>query len=511
MRVVAPLAVGLALASPADAKPHRMSMMDNPPLPPVLLDAAAPDAASKLPKPQFVQMKLDHFNESDTQTWKQAYYVNDTFWVPGSDAPVFLCVGGEGPFLDGSAVVRSAHCNIAVEWLSEMKALMFALEHRYYGCHIPEGCPVNDPSDLRYLSSRQAVEDVAEFVRQQNKNYKLDSKNRWITWGGSYPGMLAGFSRLKHPELIHAAVASSAPVHAKLNMKEYQDWVSQAYAVEDNGVGGSPACRDAIRAGHKVLEDLLRGGQVARIETLLGLRKGELATKEMQAEILGNGIASFPSQGNDPACDQPGCNIARICKIMLDTSLGNELDRLLALRQKQLSQDLAAPVASRASAKSPGDSKAELPDFWFYQTCTEFGFYQTCEDNSSCLYVRGLVDLASFMDECKQWNITADQIAASIEATNKHYGGLRPTDEKGQLGSRVLWPNGEVDPWASLSVLSSPGPAQPTLWVPGASHHAWTHPSSAFDQASVIGARDKIRKQVRAFLAEAADPERILV
>ena len=30
--------------------------------------------------------------------------MNDSYWVPGSDAPVFLCVGGEGPPLDGTAV-----------------------------------------------------------------------------------------------------------------------------------------------------------------------------------------------------------------------------------------------------------------------------------------------------------------------------------------------------------------------------------------------------------------------
>ena len=41
--------------------------------------------------------------------WNQAYYVNDTFWVPGSDAPVFVCVGGEGPALTGAAVVEPDH------------------------------------------------------------------------------------------------------------------------------------------------------------------------------------------------------------------------------------------------------------------------------------------------------------------------------------------------------------------------------------------------------------------
>ena len=83
--------------------------------------------------------------------------MNDTFWVPGSDAPVFLCVGGEGPPLDGSVLVSSPHCNDAVEWLPETKALMLAVEHRYYGCHNASACPysADDAHPLQWLSSHQ--------------------------------------------------------------------------------------------------------------------------------------------------------------------------------------------------------------------------------------------------------------------------------------------------------------------------------------------------------------------
>lgn len=47
--------------------------------------------------------------------------MNDTFWQQGSGAPIFLCVGGEGPALDASAVQNSVHCSIAVEWLQKTK------------------------------------------------------------------------------------------------------------------------------------------------------------------------------------------------------------------------------------------------------------------------------------------------------------------------------------------------------------------------------------------------------
>jgi hypothetical protein len=38
--------------------------------------------------------------------------------------------------MDGTAVIASPHCNIAVEHLQATKAIMFAVEHRYYGCTV---------------------------------------------------------------------------------------------------------------------------------------------------------------------------------------------------------------------------------------------------------------------------------------------------------------------------------------------------------------------------------------
>ena len=62
--------------------------------------------------------------------------------------------------------------------------------------------------------------------------------------------------------------------------------------------------------------------------------------------------------------------------------------------------------------------------------------------------------------------LTLPEIAARVQETNS-YGGNTP------IGTRILYVNGDVDPWSGLSVLQSLNPL-PVL-DHGASHHAWTH------------------------------------
>ena len=90
---------------------------------------APPPPPSNLGK-FFTQQKVDHFSGSD-ETYSQRYYVNTTFFTPGSDAPVFLCTGGETPLYNAVVHGGDYHCGYAVNVLApKYGALLVGLEHR---------------------------------------------------------------------------------------------------------------------------------------------------------------------------------------------------------------------------------------------------------------------------------------------------------------------------------------------------------------------------------------------
>ena len=174
---------------------------------------------------RYFTQKLDHFGSS-SDTWQQAYFVNDEHYTKG---PIFLYIGGEGPLSSYSVV-----SNFIVDWLPQVGGSLYALEHRYYGCHNASSCPkapTGSPAEeMKYLTTEQALADLASFRDYAIAKYSLQGRP-WVAIGGSYPGMLAAFVRAVYPDHFVASVASSAPVHGVLDFTGFQDAIAKGYQV----------------------------------------------------------------------------------------------------------------------------------------------------------------------------------------------------------------------------------------------------------------------------------------
>ncbi|KAM9665291.1 thymus-specific serine protease [Trichechus inunguis] len=456
--------------------------------------------AKALPKEGWLEQPLDPFNASDRRSFLQRYWVNDQHWA-GQDGPVFLHLGGEGSLGPGS-VVRGHPAALA----PALGALVVGLEHRFYGLSIPAGGL--DMAQLRFLSSRHALADMASAHLALSRLFNVSSSSPWICFGGSYAGSLAAWARLKFPHLIFASVASSAPVRAVLDFSEYNDVVSRS--LMNTAIGGSPECWSAASAAFAEVERRLRvgGAALAALREELGAC-GPLSRAEDQAELLEElqalvgGAVQYNGQAGAPL------SVRQLCGLLAGG--GNRSRKapyrglrraaqivMHSLEQKCLSTSRAETVAQLKNTEPQVSGVGDRQ--WLYQTCTEFGFYITCED-PGCPFSQ-LPALPSHLGLCEQvFGLSASSIAQAVAQTNSYYGGqtLRAT--------QVLFVNGDADPWHVLSETQSLGPFESALLIPNASHCLDMAPERPSDSPNLRLARQKIIQQLHTWLTLAKESQ----
>ena len=160
---------------------------------------------------RWIRQPLDHFAKSgnpagalrdddatDDAWFMQRYVVSE--WT-GASPPrtVFFYAGNEAPV---TKYVDS--CGMMWENRAAFRATLVFAEHRFWGASVPAR------PDYARMGPEQAIEDYARLLEVVNPNRTM----RVVAFGGSYGGMLAAWMRLTRPDVVDAAVASSAPVLA---------------------------------------------------------------------------------------------------------------------------------------------------------------------------------------------------------------------------------------------------------------------------------------------------------
>uniref|UniRef100_W5L684 Serine protease 16 n=1 Tax=Astyanax mexicanus TaxID=7994 RepID=W5L684_ASTMX len=448
-----------------------------------------------------IRQPLDHFNRRNTRTFPQRFFINEAYWKH-PHGPVFLYIGGEGPLSEFS-VLAGHHVTMA----KQQGALLVALEHRFYGRSIiPGGL---EPQNLQYLSSQQALADLAAFHQHISQKYNLTYRNIWISFGGSYAGALSAWFRGKFPHLVYGAVASSAPVQAKLDFSSYTTVVGRS--LMDESVGGSEKCVKAVWEAFAAVEAALLRGE----ETQVGKDFSCCETPkslEDQTELLRSLADIF--MGTVQYNEEVGLlTIARLCSIMTNQSKayveGKEAyDRLvrLAAIYRTMEKETCLEVSYEKSILDLNTTTHVSSGYrqWFYQTCTEFGFYQTCED-ATCPFSR-MMNLQTEIQLCPLlFSIPQHTLPSNIAFTNLYYGGDQPQTQ------RVLYVNGDTDPWMALSVVrnGTNKDKHRAILIHSSAHCADMNPTRARDRASLLQARQEIESLVEAWLKNAAQEHMI--
>uniref|UniRef100_A0A3Q1F4D9 Serine protease 59, putative n=1 Tax=Acanthochromis polyacanthus TaxID=80966 RepID=A0A3Q1F4D9_9TELE len=431
----------------------------------------------------FIQ-KLDHFNGADSRVWKQRYFVSDAFYKAGG--PVFLMIGGEGP-----AAPAWMQYGTWITYAEKLGALCLLLEHRFYG----KSHPTADLStaNLHFLSSRQALADLAHF-RTVIAEARGLANRKWVAFGGSYPGSLAAWFRLKYPHLVHAAVATSAPVHAKVNFPEYLEVVWRSLASEN------AECPVLVKKASDILVERLKDPRTydnitkdfnlcSKLQNLT-----EMDSAYFLETLAGNFMEvvqyNEDNRGFEGAIGN-NITIKVLCSVMSDVSLGDPYARYAAVARlmmdtfsiKCLNISFSTYVREMTNTSWDGPAAGGGRQ-WVYQTCSEFGFYQSTDSPNQPF--TGF-PLAYQVKQCALfYNISAEQLAEAVAQTNEYYGGYDIRS------SRIVFPNGSIDPWHALGITQDISPDLPAVFIKGTAHCANMYPARGEDLPQLSLARDHI-------------------
>ncbi|KOB75119.1 putative serine protease K12H4.7 [Operophtera brumata] len=127
-----------------------------------------------------------------------------------------------------------------------------------------------------------------------------------------------------------------------------------------------------------------------------------------------------------------------------------------------------------------------------YQECTEFGYFETFD-----MSFTDNVPLDFFYNVCKAlFGVEFDEkrINEGINRTNEMYGGQHPNVTK------VVFVNGELDPWHKLSILEDLSPDSPAKVIPFASHCQDLRADSPTDPKELKDARKYIKDLVKKWI-----------
>ncbi|UIZ23510.1 hypothetical protein KXD40_007886 [Peronospora effusa] len=439
----------------------------------------------------FVDAIVDHFAPvSKRTTWKQRYQVNEEFWH-GHGYPVFLYIGGEGP-LGPKAITNRTF----IYYLAEQHgALLVALEHRFYG----QSYPTKDMSlpNLRYLSSEQALSDLAHFHSFVTDKYGLTDE-KWVAFGGSYPGNLAAWIKLKYPALFAGTVASSAPLHVKTNFYEYMEVVGDGLRY----FGGGECYREVEKAITQ-LGQLMDGGKEGRKYVDALFKPCYPMVNEFDDSVFETSImGAFQDIAQYNAIHEEVMTLEDVCKHFAEP--GNVLEKLASfINMTRVGDCLDSKFQGAANgtvevlSRDQFDRKSSARQ-WVYQTCNEFGYFQTTTSTRSPFHALRAVTQANVGTEiCKRvYNMN---VAPDVAGANLDYGSL------GIEVEGVTFPSGTIDPWHALAVQNSTrlhSYSSEAVFIQGTAHCADMYYPNEKDSSQLQWAHAKIAARVDSYMQD---------
>lgn len=89
----------------------------------------------------------------------------------------------------------------------------------------------------------------------------------------------------------------------------------------------------------------------------------------------------------------------------------------------------------------------------------------------------------------KVFGFTENDIPVNVNNTNEFYGGLNFNKT---AVTNIVFPNGSIDPWHSLSVTTNVSDSVLAVFIEGTAHCANMYPPTRYDKPQLVDARKRI-------------------
>ncbi|PVH89666.1 putative serine protease K12H4.7 [Cadophora sp. DSE1049] len=427
----------------------------------------------------FFTQLLDHDNPSKG-TFQQKYWWNAEFWAgPGSPVVFFtpgeIAAGGYGAYL--------TNVTITGLYAQEIKGAVVMVEHRYWG----ESSPYDtlDAETLQLLTLHQAILDFTYFAKTVALPFDTDhssnaDKAPWVFSGGSYSGALAAWTEKLAPGTFWAYHASSAPVEAIYDYWQYFTPVQE---------GMPKNCSKDITAVVEYMDDVFMHGKESEklaLKAQFGLESLDHYDDVMGVLEYGPWLwqsNSFYSNysGFYQFCDAIE-NVKAGAAVTPDAN-GVGLAKALPAYAKWVNETFIPGFCQGYGYEDERETKCmdtydstnifftnravdnDIDLQWQWMLCNEpFGYWQDGAPRHEVTIVSRLINAAYWQRQCDLFfptvngftygsNLSPDN---NVHQVNKHTEGWRL-----EKTTRLIWTNGQYDPWKTSGMSSEFRPGGP--------------------------------------------------
>ncbi|KAI9742271.1 MAG: hypothetical protein M1818_004171 [Claussenomyces sp. TS43310] len=485
---------------------------------------------------------LDHDNP-DLGTFSQRYWYNTEYWK-GPGSPVVLFTPGESAADGYDAYLTNR--SITGYFAQELEGAVILLEHRYWG----DSSPYDDltTENLQYLTLKNSIADLTYFAK--TVKFPFDSSGQsnadkapWVLSGGSYSGALAAWTESTLPGTFWAYHASSAPVEAIFDYWQY------FYPVQD----GMPAnCSRDVSVVIDHVDEVLTTGTAEEknaLKAMFGLEGVE------HADDFASAIENGPWLWQENTFTTGYSGFYQFCDAVEGVTAGQAdtpgpggvgLEKALAGYASYFNSSIlpnycqalgyedgddynvacfdtynvSNPLYTNYTVRNPFDRQ------WNWMLCNEpFAYWQDGAPLGVPTVVSRLVTASYWQRQCGLFfpqegshvygSSPSHLPPLSVHTENLYTDGWY-TSSPLKPSKRLIWTNGEFDPWRTTGVSSQfrPGgplqstPEAPVQVIPAGIHCSDLYMGDAKVNAGVQEVVDNEVKQIVEWVNEFYDGKR---